>query len=174
VAAYHVLGFTPFALRVPSILAIFAFLASIFVMVRRFTGDQIAAITAALPLFSSAYKTAAYVRPYANGGRRFGLIAMVWSQDGRPRPARWRAVVIALLLAFAIAMHCYAVLPVPLFGAMELVWFLKHHLLRRPFWITVLAGGGSLLLVFARHYSYQPGHPADRGCARILRASSLP
>lgn len=145
-AVGDILGFTPFALRVPSILAFFAFLGSIFFMVRRFAGDQIAAIAAVLPLFSSAYETATYARPYALVVACFGLIAMVWSHDERPRPARWRAVVIALLLAFAIAMHFYAVLLVPLFGAMELVWFLKHRLLRWPFWIAMLAGAGSLLL----------------------------
>jgi hypothetical protein len=141
-----VLGFTPFALRLPSLLSFFVFLASIFLLLRRYVGVAIAAVGAALPLFSTAYLVADNGRPYAMVLACFGLICLLWCNDERVRPALWGSISIALLLAFAISMHFYAVLLVPLFGCMELVWALQNRVIRWRNWVAMLVGGASLLL----------------------------
>jgi hypothetical protein len=142
----HLLGFTPFALRLPALLSFFVFLASMFMLLRRYVGVEIAAVCAALPLFSSALSTATNGRPYAIVLACFGVICVLWCNDERVRPALWRSCTIALLLAFAICMHFYAVLLVPLLGCMELIWALENRVIRWRNWIAMLAGGGSLVL----------------------------
>ena len=116
-AVCHFLGIDAFAMRLPSIVAFYVFLLSIFLLLRKYTGPLIAVFAMALPCMTGAAVSATLARPYAIVSACFGLAVLVWTKNSSTHPPPWRAALLTLLLAIAIAIHFYAVLLVVVLGS---------------------------------------------------------
>jgi hypothetical protein len=142
----HLFGFTALGLRVPPMTAMFAFVAAIFLLLRKYVGAPLAGAAAILPLFSTMGQVGLFARPPALMMASFALICLVWGHDSSRHPKLWRSIALAALLGFAISMHFYSVLFVPLLLLMEFVWATENRFIRKGHWIGILAGGCVLLL----------------------------
>jgi hypothetical protein len=139
-------GFSALALRIPPITAMFVFAAGIFFLLRKYVGDALAGAAAILPLFETVGEVGLFARPPALMMASFSLMCLVWAHDGSRSPRRWRSIALTVLLGFAISMHFYSVLFVPLLMLMEFVWATENRFIRKGHWIGILAGGCVLLL----------------------------
>ncbi len=142
----HLVGFSNLALRLPSITALFAFLIAIFLLLRRYVSDALAAAAAILPVFATMTQAGLFARPPALMMASFALLCLVWAHDTSPHPRLWRSIALTLLLGFAVSMHFYSVLFVPLLLLMEFVWATENRFIRKGHWIGILAGGCVLVL----------------------------
>jgi len=73
-------------------------------------------------------------------------MCLVWAHDSSPNPKAWRSIALAALLGFAISMHFYSVLFVPVLLLMEFVYATETRIIRKGHWIGILAGACVLLL----------------------------
>jgi hypothetical protein len=87
-----------------------------------------------------------FARPPALMMASFALMCLVWGHDSSRHPRLWRSIALTLLLGFAISMHFYSVLFVPLLLLMEFVWATEHRFIRKGHWLAILAGGFVLVL----------------------------
>jgi 4-amino-4-deoxy-L-arabinose transferase-like glycosyltransferase len=145
-ASCHLFGFTPLGLRIPPITALFVFVAAIYFLLRRYVGDALAGAAAILPVFATMAQAGLFARPPALMMASFALMCLVWAHDSSRHPKLWRSIALTLLLGFAISMHFYSVLFVPLLLLMEFVWATEHRFIRKAHWIAILAGGFVLVL----------------------------
>jgi hypothetical protein len=142
----HLFGYSDLALRIPFITALFLFIAAIFFLLRKYVGDTLAGAAAILPVFATMGQAGLFARPPAFMMACFALICLVWAHDSSPHPKLWRSIALTVLLGFAISMHFYSVLFVPLLLLMEFVWATENRFIRKGHWIGILAGGCVLIL----------------------------
>lgn len=145
-ASCKLVGYTDLGLRLPTILAVFVFVAAIFELLRKHVGAALAAAAAILSLFGSADANALFARPPALMMAAFALLCLVWEHDRTEKPKLWRSAAITALLGFAISMHFYSVLFVPIMALLELVWTSEHGIIRTRHWMGIVAGACTLLL----------------------------
>lgn len=145
-ASCKLFGYTDLGLRLPTITAIFIFAVAIFFLLRKHVGSALAGAAAIVPLFGSAESNAYFARPPALMMAAFALLCLVWEHDRSAKPRLWRSVAIAALLGFAISMHFYSVLFVPIMALLELVWTSEHRQIRKRHWAGIFAGACVLLL----------------------------
>jgi hypothetical protein len=139
-------GFTHLGLRIPALAAMFIFSAGIFLLLRKYVGNAIAGAAAIVPLFSTMGQVGYFARPPALMMASFSLICLVWAHDSSPKPKVWRSIALAALLGFAISMHFYSVLFVPVLLFMEFGYATENRVIRTRHWIAILAGACVLLL----------------------------
>ena len=139
-------GFSNLGLRIPALLAMFIFAAAIFFLLRKYVGSALAGAAAILPLFSTMGQVGYFARPPAFMMASFALMCLVWAHDGSPKPKAWRSITLAVLLGFAISMHFYSVLFVPVLLLMEFVYATEHRIIRKGHWIGIIAGAFVLVL----------------------------
>jgi hypothetical protein len=142
----HLFGFSDLALRLPFITALFVFMAAIFLLLRRYVSDAVAGAAAILPVFATMTQAGLFARPPALMMASFALLCLVWAHDPSPHPKVWRSIALTLLLGFAISMHFYSVLFVPMLLLMEFVWATENRFIRKGHWIGIVAGGCVILL----------------------------
>ena len=142
----HLFGFSELGLRIPTIVSMFTFVAAIFLLLRKYVSIPLAGAAAILPLFATAGQVGLFARPPALMMASFALMCLVWAHDSSRHPKLWRSIVLTLLLGFAISMHFYSVLFVPLLLLMEFVWATENHFIRKAHWIAIFAGGFVLVL----------------------------
>jgi hypothetical protein len=145
-AITHVLGVSRFVIRLPSILAFYVFLLSIFLLVRKHVGIPIAVFAMALPCLTGAAVSSWWARPYAIVEGCFGVAALLWCSADSERLPKRNGIWIALPLVAAISVHFYAVLLCVALGLMEFLWWLEHRKIRWPNWVGFTVGGASVLL----------------------------
>jgi len=138
-----VAGYSYLALRLPSILAILASGICVFALLRPRAGTSVAAFGMCLSLLGYLSTFAVQIRPYALVVCCFSMAAVLWSGLDDRRPSWWRIMLITGLLAFAIALHFYAVLFVPCFALTELIWAASSRRIRVPVWIALIVAGAS-------------------------------
>jgi hypothetical protein len=174
----HVLGLHPLTLRLPSILAFYAAMVAVFLLLRKHFGEPVAAFAAAVPCLTAAGKAAVWGRPYAIMVACFALCALLWSDLDPVRPGWKRPAAIAGLLAIAICAHFHSVFIVVTFGLMELVRTVRTKKICWPCWAAFVAGGGTVFLfwpVIAPIYqtthsaTSSPGYYAKPQPAAFLR-----
>jgi hypothetical protein len=73
----------------------------------------------------------------------FASAILLWDQIDALQRRPWRIPVLSILLVLAISLHLYAVLFVPCFGAMELLWSVQHRCLRLSVWLGLFLAGAS-------------------------------
>jgi hypothetical protein len=142
----RVLGLNTLAMRVPSVIAFYLFLLSIFWLVRKHTSLPIAALAMALPCVTGAASAATMARPYALAAACFGVAAVLWMQNSSNEPRFGTAALIALVLAIAIGVYLYAVLLVVALGVAELTRSISDRRFRWVNWAALAAGGMSVFL----------------------------
>lgn len=142
-----------FAIRLPSIVAFYLFLLSIFVLVKRHAGPAVAACAMTLPCITGAMVAAPLGRPYALVCACFGWALVAW--DRASPIGRRSALLLALLVSAAIAVHFYATLLVVTFAAMEMAWSLRHRRWRWAHWIAFTAGGATVFVWWSMIASVQ-------------------
>ena len=123
------------AYRLPSIIGYLLTLAALFVFVRRRAGaigGGVAMAIASLTPLSSVYAVEA--RPYSLVMACLSWAMVAWQQIERP----WRALMLALLLGSATALHYYAVLGVVPFVLAEIsqMWWTRR--VRARIWLAFL------------------------------------
>ena len=136
-----VAGYSYFALRLPSIVAILISGACVFALLRAYASTSVAAFGMCLALLGSLSTYAVQVRPYALVVCCFSLAALLWNGLDDQGQSLWRVVLITCLLAFAIALHFYAVLFVPCFALIELTWAASSRRVRLWVWIGLFLAG---------------------------------
>jgi len=139
-------GFTNLGLRIPALVAMFIFAAAIFFLLRKYVGNALAGAAAILPLFATMGQVGYFARPPALMMASFALMCLVWAHDRSAKPKAWRSITLALLLGFAISMHFYSVLFVPVLLLMEFVYATETRTIRKGHWIGILAGACVLIL----------------------------
>ena len=163
-----VAGGSNLALRVPSILAIVVAVGCSFSLMRRYLGLERAAFGAVLAL-EGLRVYALQARPYALVCACMAVALVLWDSPNRTpgrQPAWWRSAAIALVLAFAISLHFYAVLLVPCLGLMELLYAWRTKAFRPAMWIALVFGGASILIwkplmnAMSRYVSMDSSSPA--------------
>ncbi len=174
----NIAGFSYFALRLPSILAILVSAACVFALLRPYAGISVAAFGMCFTLLGSLSSYAVQIRPYALVVCCFAVAALLWTGLEEQRPVLWRVVVITGLLALAIALHFYAVLFVPCFALMELLWAISTRRVRIPVWAGLfIAGASSLawlpLIRTLSHYNAGDSSSSDYYAKPTLGALSL-
>ena len=140
-----VAGYSYLALRFPSILAILASGLCVFALLRPHTGTSVAAFGMCISLLGYLSAFAVQVRPYALVVCCFSLAAVLWNGLDDRRPDWFRIILITCLLAFAIALHFYAVLFVPCFALIEVIWAASSRRIRVPVWVGLTIAGASSL-----------------------------
>jgi hypothetical protein len=139
-------GFSHLALRVPALLSMFIFAVAIFFLLRKYVGNALAGAAAILPLFPTMEQVGYFARPPAIMMASFSLMCLIWAHDSSPKPKAWRSIALALLLGFAISMHFYSVLFVPVLLLMEFGYAAEKRVIRKGHWIGILGGAFVLVL----------------------------
>jgi hypothetical protein len=142
----RIFGFGYLGLRLPALLGMFVFSAGIFFMLRKYVSNALAGAAAIVPLFGTMGQVGYFARPPALMMASFSLMCLVWTSDSTAKPKAWRSVALAALLGFAISMHFYSVLFVPVLAIMELAYAIETRTLRKGHWIGIIAGACVLLL----------------------------
>jgi hypothetical protein len=137
-------GESPLALRLPSIVAVLLTGLCSFVIFRRQLGNA-AAIFACCLLLRTLLPYGLQVRPYALITCCFAAALLLWDDFNR-REGWWRCVLLAGLLAFAVSLHFYSVLLVPCFGLMELFRAFRTRRIRPAMWIALFVAGAAIFL----------------------------
>jgi uncharacterized membrane protein YagU involved in acid resistance len=133
-------GFSLLTLRLQAICCMFLCISAIFVLVRRHASDAIAGAAAVVPLLTGASWTEFFARPHASMMASFALLMLVWTGDNSPSPARWRTFALTAILWFALSMHFYCIVFIPILLLMEAVWSLAHRKVRLQYWAGILSG----------------------------------
>jgi hypothetical protein len=141
-----IFGFGHLGLRIPALLGMFIFSAAIFFLLRKYVSIALAGAAAIIPLFGTMGQVGFFARPPALMMASFSLMCLVWAHDSSAKPKAWRSVALAALLGFAISMHFYSVLFVPILMIMELAYAVETRIIRRAHWIGIVAGACVLLL----------------------------
>ena len=140
-------GGSNLALRLPSIAAVlFAGFCS-FILFRRHLGNASAVFGTCL-ILEALRSWGGLVRPYAIEAACFAAALVLWDDMNR-RSAWWRSALIGLFLALATSLHFYAVLFVPCFGLIELIYILRTHKFRLSLRISLIASGASIFRLCA-------------------------
>jgi hypothetical protein len=141
-------GLTPLVLRASSIAAFFAFMASIFVLLRRRVPSAVAGFAAMLPLLTIAGDAATIARPYAILAACFALAVLLWlGREGGDGPLSIaRAALLTLTIAFAIAMHFYAALFCIVFALMEALRSHRRGRWHARNWAAIVTAGASVFI----------------------------
>jgi hypothetical protein len=145
-AMAHLAGANPLALRLPSILGFYAFLAAIYSLARKYSAASIAAFSAAVVCVTEAGDWAVMARPYAIMLACFGVAVVLWERCAADRHPTWRQAFIAVPLAAAVGVHFYSVLFAPAIGIMEALWMARNRRFRWVIWSALLAGAASVLM----------------------------
>lgn len=148
-------GSSYLSLRVISILSVyFTGVIAFLLMCKRFS-LPVSLLAMAVCLETGLFGMGSGPEAYATEVREYGLVtlcfalaAFVWDQPDGQNLRTWRVALIALLLASAVALHFYAVLLVPAFGLMELLWSLKARRIRYSVWAGLFVAGASVFLWF--------------------------
>lgn len=148
-AALSILGVTPFALRLPSLLGFLLMQVCLFIYVSRTAGDRAGLLGAAIPAVTATLFYSAEARPY---GLLLGLFALAlvayqaatraWDKLGSQQCPSHSAALCTLALAIALALnsHYFAILLLPPLYAAELVRTVVRRKLDIPVAIAILAG----------------------------------
>jgi hypothetical protein len=142
----RILGFSHLGLRIPALLGMFLFSAGIFFLLRKYVSNALAGAAAILPLFGTMGQVGYFARPPALMMASFSFMCLVWAHDSSAKPKAWLSIALAALLGFAISMHFYSVLFVPVLLLMELAYAVETRTFRKGHWIGILAGFCVLLL----------------------------
>ena len=118
----------------------------VFLLMRRYLSVA-AALFAACLMLESWSPYAVQVRPYTLVTACFAAALLLWD-DLNARASNWRVLFIGLLLAFAVALHFYAVFFVPCLGLLELLRALHTRRLRYFLWAALVLAGASIFLWF--------------------------
>lgn len=150
-------GQSNLALRLPSIAAGLLTAGVLFLLLGRFLAQEPAIFASCFTLeILSPY--AQQVRPYTLLTACFALVLLLWD-DLNTHRSTGRVMSIGLLLAFATALHFYAVLFVPCFGLIELNRTFRTREFRPSLWLAFVIAGASIFL-------WSPVMNATRGYIR--------
>ena len=154
--AVAALGESSLALRLPCVVAFYFFLVAAFLLLRKPLGPPIALFSVSLLLLSGAEPSAAWARPFAILAACFAWSVFLWSRFAARRPSIGTTAALALVLAFAIAIHLYGLFVVIMVGLLEAAHAIRGRVFRAPVWAAILAGGAStfLWLPLIRAYSH--------------------
>lgn len=143
-ASQAVLGDTPLALRLPSIVGVAVLCLSLYVFVTRRAGPAYGWVAAALPLATGAFPYAYEARPYGLMLGFAGLALVCWQRASEPgRHPGWLLGLAASLVA-AVSTHYYAILLTVPLGLGELVRMFGRR--RFDAWMWLAIGSGLLPL----------------------------
>jgi hypothetical protein len=145
-AVTRVMGLNALALRLPSIVAFYIFLLSIFWLVRKHVSLPVAVLAMALPCVTGALAAAVLARPYAMVAACFGIAGVLWTRSSAKPASLRRAMALTIVLAIAIGLHFYAVLLVAVLGLAELVRSARDREFRWANWAALAVAGFSVLL----------------------------
>jgi hypothetical protein len=166
-----IVGGTDLELRLPTIGAVLFCGVCCFIVFRRYLGDAPAVFGTCLAL-ESLRPWGLQVRPYALVTACFAAAMLLWDELNW-RPAWWRSALIGLLLALATSLHFYAVLFVPCFGLIELIYHSRTRQVRTSLWVSLIAAGASIFLWLPLIHTINQYNAGDTGGAKYYAKPTI-
>jgi hypothetical protein len=138
--AYALMGDTPLATRMPSVIGVWVMACCLYAFVARRYPPAVALVALLFPLTTNLFYFSIEGRPYGLflGFTGLGLLCWQAASEGRGRP--WSVLGLWLSLALAVAAHYYAVLVFIPFGLAELTRTARRKRVDVPVWFALFGG----------------------------------
>lgn len=139
-------GTSPLALRVPSIIGFYAFLAAGYLLCRRFASRTVSSASVALLCLTQSADFIVVARPYTILAACFGASAFIWSKSLDDKQFRRSQLLVGLPIAIGGMVHFYAVFIAVAIGLAEVAWTFLNRQTRLRIWLSLVVGTAAILI----------------------------
>lgn len=142
----RIFGTTALAIRLPSLIAFYAFCVSVFLVVRKRVGLILAVFAMLFCTIAGDPTFMVRGRPYALVMACFGLACFLWVDFPQSRHQLARALLTAAVVAFMVGMHFLSVIEIAALALAELLRSWRDGKIQWRYWAGLSAGASCMLL----------------------------
>jgi dolichyl-phosphate-mannose-protein mannosyltransferase len=142
----RIFGTTALAIRLPSLIAFYAFCVSVFLAVRKRVGLVLAVFAMLFCTIAGDPTFMVRGRPYALVMACFGLACFLWLDFPQSRHQRARALLTAAVVACMVSMHFLSVIEIAALALAELLRSWQDRRIQWRYWAGLIAGASCILL----------------------------